>query len=232
MEIELHLFTNSTVHSPDTWHIENTYKSFCDTFKKEMPVTVWVDRQPNLERWEEYVVNLRKIFPKVETEVGGLSHGYHTAAFKSPAEFLFMLEHDWEFYADRIPHTLDQIIDGMRKDNILHLRFNRKLGGNQPDGHASLGHDIDWEDHEGSVFPYSTVKQVSNNPHIINRERWVKECTPHTHYIGFTKVHGLEEYLTASPIRGSIYGPRGHPPTVYHTDGANPNELRNKGIRN
>jgi hypothetical protein len=221
MDIELHIFTNSTVNAPDTWHIENTYRSFKETWKKDMPVTVWCDRNPNKERCEEYIEALRKLFPIVNTEVGGLSHGYHQAANGSTAEFLFMLEHDWEFYADRIPHTLDQIIDGMRKDNILHLRFNRKQA-NEPDAHASFGHDIEWEDYEGSVFPYAMVKQVSNNPHIINRQRWLAEAAQHTHYIRFGGEYGLEEYLTASPIRGAIYGPRGHPPTIKHTDGKDP----------
>jgi len=231
MDIELNIFTNSTVHAPDTWHIENTYHSFCAMWKKQIPVAVWCDRNPNREKADEYIENLKKIFPVVHSEVNGLSHGYHLSAFQSEAEFLFQLEHDWEFYPDLITHTADELLDGMRKDNILHLRFNRKLAGNVPDGHASLGHDIDWEDHEGSVFPYSTVKMVSNNPHIINRKRWVDEATKHTHYIGFTQSYGLEEYLTASPIRGAIYGPPGHPPTVYHTDGHNPNHLRNKGVR-
>jgi hypothetical protein len=232
MDIELHIFTNSTVNAPDTWHIETTYKSFCDTFKKEMPVTVWCDKNPNQEKAFEYIDALRKIFPVVNHEVGGLSHGYHLSVFNSKSEFLFMLEHDWQFYADRIPHTLDQIVDGMRKDNILHLRFNRKLHGNHPDGHASLGQDMDWVDYEGSVFPYSMVNMVSNNPHIINRERWLKEAAPHAHYVGFGKSYGLEEYLTASPIRGSIYGPRGHPPTILHTDGAVVETLRNVNLLN
>jgi len=232
MEIELHIFTNSTVNAPDTWHIENTYKSFKDTWKRDMPVKVWCDRNPNRDKCEEYIENLKKLFPQVDADVNGLSHGYHRAAFESQAEYLFMVEHDWEFYADRIMHNLDQILDGMRKDNILHLRFNRKLHGNQPDGHASLGQDMDWIDHEGSVFPYSTVKLVSNNPHIIHRERWIKECTPHTHYVGFTSSYGLEEYLTASPIRGAIYGPRGHPPTILHTDGKHPENLRNSHMLN
>lgn len=232
MDIELHMFTNSTVNAPDTWHIENTYKSFKDTFKVDIPVTVWCDRNPNKERCEEYIEALRKIFPRVETEVGGLSHGYHMAVRGSDKEFLFMLEHDWEFKAENIEHTLEQIIQGMRLDNILHLRFNRKRHGNHPDANASFGFDIEWEDFEGSIFPYSMVKMVSNNPHIINRQRWLSEAAQHTHYIRFGGEYGLEEYLTASPIRGAIYGPRGLPPTVVHTDGKNPEHLRNVSLLN
>jgi hypothetical protein len=232
MDIELHIFTNSTVNAPDTWHIENTYNSFKKTFPVDIPVTVWCDRNPNQEKSEEYLEALRKIFPVVNHEVGGLAHGYHMAVRGSNKEFLFMLEHDWEFYTDRIPNTLEQIVDGMRKDNILHMRFNRKVGGNEPDAHASFGHDMDWVDYEGSVFPYSMVNAVSNNPHIINRQRWLDEAAKHTHYVGFGREYGLEEYLTSSPIRGAIYGPRGHPPTIFHTDGKNPEHLRNISLLN
>ena len=150
----------------------------------------------------------------------------------SDKEFLFMLEHDWLFNKEHIPHTLDQIVDGMRKDNILHMRFNRKVHGNHPDVHASFGHDMDWVDYEGSVFPYAMVNAVSNNPHIINRQRWLAEAAKHTHYVGFGQEYGLEEYLTGSPIRGAIYGPRGHPPTIVHTDGKNPEHLRNVNLLN
>jgi len=152
MDIELHIFTNSTINAPDTWHIESTYKSFMDTFNADIPVTVWCDKNPNKEKCYEYIEALNKIFPVVNHEVGGLSHGYHLAVRGSNKEFLFMLEHDWLFNKEHIHHTLDQIVDGMRKDDILHMRFNRKVHGNHPDVHASFGHDMDWVDYEGSVF--------------------------------------------------------------------------------
>jgi hypothetical protein len=219
MIIELHIFTNSTVHAPSTKHIENTYKSFMDTFKFKVKTTVWCDRNPNVEASEEYINSLKKIFPTVNDEVGGMSHGYHLAARNSNAEFLFMLEHDWDFLAKNINHTLPQIVDGMRKDNILHLRFNRKEEGNRDDVIGSRGMDLNVVEIKGKVFDFCMTDCVSNNPHIINRKRWLDEAARHTHYVRFGGAYGLEEFLTASPIRGAMYGPLGHPPTIYHTDG-------------
>ena len=218
MILELHIFTNSSVHAPSTRHIDNTYKSFMDTFKFKLKTTVWCDPNPNTEVSEEYINNLKKKFNTVNMS-GGLSHGYHEAANNSTSEFLFMLEHDWDFIPKNIHHTLPQIVDGMRKDDILHLRFNRKEGGNRDDVCASLGTDLDVVEVKGKVFDFCTTKCVSNNPHIINRVRWLKEAAPHAKTIRMTKEYGLEDFLTPSPIRGAMYGPLGHPPTIYHTDG-------------
>ena len=214
MIIELHIFTNSTVHSPSTTYIENTYKSFMDTFKYKMKTTVWCDRNPNVEASEEYINNLKKIFPIVNHEVGGLSHGYHLAAKNSNSEFLIMLEHDWDFIAKNIHHTLPQLIDGMRRDDILHLRFNRR-----PQGNISMEMDTGLAPVKGKVFDFCTTPLLGNNPHIINRQRWLDEAAKHTHYMGFGGAYGLEEFLHASPLIGALYGPLGHPPTIYHTDG-------------
>jgi hypothetical protein len=218
MIIELNIFTNSTVHSPSTSHIENTYESYLKTFRYPLKTTIWCDPNPNTAAADEYIDNLKKKFKNV-VSTGGLSQGYHKAVRSSDAEFLFMLEHDWDFKAENIHHTLPQIIDGMRKDDILHMRFNRKEGGNQDDVIASRGMDLNLVEVKGSVFDFCMVDCVSNNPHIINRKKWLKEAAQHSHYVGMTREYGLEEYLSSSPIRGAIYGPIGHPPTIYHTDG-------------
>ena len=210
--IELHLFTNSTVHAPSIDYIENTYNSFIDTFKYKLNPTVWCDPSPNRAASEEYINNLKNKFNLVNI-TDGFSQGYHQAVKNSTSEFMIMLEHDWDFIAKNIQHTLPEIIDGMREDNILHLRFNKRENRN------NIGWDLNVSEVKGKVFDFCTTDCVSNNPHIINRQRWLNEAIKHTRYVGYNGAYGIEEFLTASSIRGAIYGPIGHPSTIYHTDG-------------
>lgn len=211
MIIELNIFTNSSSNSPSTMHIENTYASYFKTFRYRLKTTVWCDINPNTKSSDEYISNLKKIFNNVNL-TGSLIQGYHTAIKNSNSEFMFMLEHDWDFIHKNISHTLPKIIEGMRKDNILHLRFNKRA--NQD----AQGWDLNLEEIKGSVFDFCMTDCVSNNPHIINRQRWIDEAVKYidTRCSG---AYGLEELLTRSPIRGAMYGPLGHPATIYHTDG-------------
>jgi len=211
MIIELNIFTNSSSNSPSTMHIENTYASYFKTFRYKLKTTVWCDIHPNTKSSDEYINNLKKIFNNVNL-TGSLIQGYYTAVKNSNSEFMFMLEHDWDFIHKNISHTLPQIIEGMRKDNILHLRFNKRA--NQD----AQGWDLNLEEIKGSVFDFCMTDCVSNNPHIINRQRWIDEAVKYidTRCSG---AYGLEEFLTRSPIRGAIYGALGHPTSIYHTDG-------------
>lgn len=211
MTIELNIFTNSSANSPSTTHIENTYASYFKTFRYGLKTTVWCDVNPNTKLSDEYINNLKKIFDNVNL-TGSLIQGYHTAIKNSNSEFMFMLEHDWDFKSENINHTLSQIIEGMRKDNILHLRFNKRT--NQD----AQGWDLNLVEIKGSIFDFCMTDCVSNNPHIINRQRWLDEASKYID-IRCNGAYGLEEFLTRSPIRGAIYGPAGHPPTIYHTDG-------------
>jgi hypothetical protein len=211
MIIELNIFTNSSANSPSTMHIENTYASYLKTFGYGLKNTVWCDVNPNTKSSDEYIINLKKTFNNINP-TGSLIQGYHTAIKNSNSEFMFMLEHDWDFKSENINHTLLQIMEGMRKDNILHLRFNKRT--NQD----AQGWDLNLVEIKGSVFDFCMTDCVSNNPHIINRQRWLDEASKYidTRCNG---AYGLEEFLTRSPIRGAIYGALGHPPSIHHTDG-------------
>ena len=211
MIIDLNIFTNSSSNSPSTTHIENTYTSYFKTFRYRLKTTVWCDINPNIKLSDDYIANLKKIFNNVNP-TGSLIQGYYTAVKNSNSEFMIMLEHDWDFIHKNICHTLPQIIEGMRKDDILHLRFNKRV--NQD----AQGWDSNLEEIKGSVFDFCMTDCVSNNPHIINRQRWIDEAAKYidTRCGG---AYGLEELLTRSPIRGAIYGALGHPATIYHTDG-------------
>jgi hypothetical protein len=107
MNLELHVFTNSTINAPDTKIISQTYQSFQNIFGKNILPTVWCDPNPNISQAHQYILNLREIFPTVRLSQS-LSDGYIKAINKSRAEYLFMLEHDWEFLPS-ITHTLEEV---------------------------------------------------------------------------------------------------------------------------
>jgi hypothetical protein len=78
-----------------------------------------------------------------------------------------MLEHDWEFNSDNVLHSLDEIISVMEQENLYHLRFNKR-----ENKLAAWDKYIEEKDCNG--FKYCIVPQLSNNPHIIDREYYIK----------------------------------------------------------
>lgn len=210
MKIELHIFTNSTRTAPSTSKITDTYQSFLETFTTELIPNVWCDRRPNFINANEYLSNLKKLFPVVN-ESKSLSAGYVTAIKESDADFLFMLEHDWKFL-DNIPHTLDDIMKQMYKDQLIHLRFNKY-------DNIIEGWDTNLQEVHGTYFNYCITPCLSNNPHIINRKLYIDNALNHV-IVKNKGSKGIEDRLTKnSCLTGSIYGPLKYPKTIEHTDG-------------
>ena len=211
--IELHLFTNSTVNSPSTTHIEETYQSFLDTFKANMKITVWCDPNPNTNFSKEYSEKLSKLFPKVVPTVS-LSDGYTKAVRSSDCDFLFMLEHDWIFLPT-ITNTLEEILDQMQDDKIMHLRFNKRQTV------VKLS-DKFLTEKKGKSFSYCVTPSVSNNPHIIARKLYSKKALKYLQSTNGSK--GIEEVLSSQKeILGAIYGPLDYPKTCEHINGRQKN---------
>lgn len=206
--VELHLFTNSTISAPSTQMIERTYASFIKQFGAVGKVSVWCDTHPNIEQSQAYIENLKKIFAQTH-QTQSLSDGYVQAIQQSNSEFLFMLEHDWEFI-DGITHKLNTILDVMREQKILHMRFNKRAN-------IAKKSDRDLQQISHAVMPYCTTKFLSNNPHIINREDYIQRALPLIHVR--EKSFGIEKDLSVADLLGAIYGPKDHPATVCHIDG-------------
>lgn len=206
--IELHIFTNSTKSAPSTKLIENTFASFCKTFKNKLTSTIWCDIHPNVDRSTEYVTNLRKIFGTVNETIS-LSDGYTRAVKESSSKFLFMLEHDWIFN-NNILHDLNTILDVMLEDDLLHLRFNKRI---------NVGKKFDRGIMEvnNQKMSYCITPGVSNNPHIIQREKYKKLALPLINVR--EKSFGIEKELSSSELTGAIYGPINYPNTITHVDG-------------
>jgi len=205
--IELHMFTNSTtLHSPSTGLIERAAESFAVTFG-QVVTTVWCDQHPNEQQAPEYVAALRKRFPRV-VESDSLSDGYLRAVRGSEADFLFMLEHDWEFL--EIPITLDDICGQMEESELTHLRFNKRA--NRP-----LIWDKWLKEEQGSRFAFCRTPCVSNNPHVIHCRRYLDTAMPYVRHSPGPR--GIEEHLLNRGVAAAIYGRMGLAPTVRHLDG-------------
>lgn len=210
MKIELHMFSNCTPSSPSTEVIRKTYASFCETFGA-MSATVWCDPNPRPAHFAKYRSNLLKNF-KVVNKCTSLSDGYIKAIESSTADFLFMLEHDWLFRRDLVKHGLDDIIEEMKASGIFHFRFNKRPT-------VIAGWDKELHQMEGFCLTWCKTHILSNNPHIIDRKK----------YLGFIRKKyiavqpgskGIEERISKMPDTwGAIYGPMGYPATVDHIDG-------------
>ena len=215
MKISLNLFTNSTLSAPRTDIIQRTYDSFCETFGREYPVTVWCDPHPNYKHGKYYFEALQKIFPVVYKS-DSLSDGY-TMAVKQPGfDYMFMLEHDWQFNKHLIKHSLEEICHVMNAHKLYHLRFNKRQN-------IISGWDIGLNEIELSYinfkhqFYFCETSVLSNNPHIIDVKKYREKCLPLVQVKPGSK--GIEENLTHVGLTGAIYGGRDYPACVRHIDG-------------
>lgn len=209
MKISLNLFTNSTLSAPKTDIIRRTYDSFCETFGREYPVTVYCDSHPNFKMFKFYFEELKKYFPTVY-KTSSLSDGYVKSINNADAEYLFQLEGDWVFNKDKIRHSLEEICDVMTAFGIYHFRFNKRQN-------IISGWDIGLKECNFDSFKFCTTSVLSNNPHLIHVERYREKCLPLIEIKPGSK--GIEENLTHVGLVGGIYGGRDYPACVKHIDG-------------
>jgi len=216
-KIQLNIFTNCSIYSPDVEIIKQTYISFCQTFdhKQEIPVKVFCDSHPFAERINEYVINLKRLFDEIHV-TDSLSDGYLESIRVSNAPYLFQLEGDWVFN-DNITHTLREIIEAMENEGIYHLRFNKRAN-------KIAGWDKRMDEMSCGGIAYCVTNNMSNNPHIINREKYNKEIAAYIRRSPGSK--GIEEMLLRAPFDGAIYGPMNYPATVCHIDGRQGKRLK------
>ena len=175
LNIFTHRITNIT--------IDKALLSFIDTFGSAPDVRIWKDGE----------------------NTKGLADGYIKAVESCTEDYIFMLEHDWEFI--RTPkHSLKEIVEMMRKEGIVHLRFNKRV--NAPAVLDRTLEDKGW---------YCETPFVSNNPHIIDRKAYLT-------YIdnGWIQRHGgskgVEEVISKH-INGAVYGGLGYPQVIHHLRG-------------
>lgn len=211
-DIELHIFTNSTPKAPDNLLkiLDRTYSSFIKIFGDYLQPTVWCDPNPNIEVADIYIDRLKKIFPAVNT-TKSLVDGYYRAVNSSNADYLFMLEHDWEILPT-INHSLNDIVNGMNENQLWYLIFHKFNNFDKFPPNKKLTECRD------TKVPFCITNRVSNNPHIINRNGYLKKALK---YINLDErgSNGLEVELTKSPLLAVFYGDKSQAATVRHLNG-------------
>ncbi|HOD62373.1 MAG TPA: hypothetical protein PKG96_09780 [Bacilli bacterium] len=219
MKISLNIFTNCTSYAPSTDIIENTYSSFVDVFGGNYETIIFIDSHPNMNVCEKYKNNIINKFPKSKVvRTNSLSDGYIKAVKQSDSDYMFMLEHDWQFNKPLIKHSLEEICEIMQKNNIYHLRFNKRQN-------IKAGWDTQFTPTDVNGFKCCISNNMSNNPHIIDRKKYINEMIKYLKILPGSK--GIEEELNKTEKYFSyIYGPENYPATVTHLDGRRDDKVR------
>ena len=200
------VFTNSTINSPSMYPIEETIKSYINTFG-DAEFVVYLDKNPNTDKADEYKNKLEQKYKIVETK--GLADGFIKAVTQNDDEYLFMLEHDWMF--QNIYHNLDQILSLMKKNNIYYFGFNKN--------HNKLGKGIysSYMNQIDDDIVYVECDSLSNYPHIIDRKYYLNNVIHKIKFKGGS--YGVESNLTNKELVACRYGGLSYPPTLKHLNG-------------
>lgn len=211
--IELNIFTNCIESEKRFEIIKETTLSCFDTFKIK-PSKIYIDKYPKEKVFEKYKLQLKKYFncPIIETK--GLSDGYIKSIKESKSDYLFQMEHDWIFNKELIKHSLEEIIDVMKKRKIYHFRFSKHT--NELRSELMKWQTImNEKDYNG--FKYCETNNMSNNPHIIDRKKYLKDIIQRIKIK--PKAEGIEEELTKKDLISCQYGALKYPPTISHLQG-------------
>lgn len=212
--VDLNIFTNCTAkYSDDGSLIEDTLNSLVKIFGTEhiSGVRIFVDPQPFPNKLEHYMKSISNIVPLEHEFVltNGLADGYIKSTEVCQADYLFQVEHDWNFLPS-IRHDLGFLVSCMKKESMDHLRFNKR-----PNVHA-VNETLTEIKVNGCKFCKTTKR--SNNPHIINRRSYLNEWNSVIDKSNRPKrADGIENKMVG--LVGYIYGSFNYPTQINHTDG-------------
>jgi hypothetical protein len=210
--IELNIFTNCIPTSPNIEIIKETYDSFVKTFGN-IQTTIYLDPHPLEANFEPYRANLEQYFKCKIIKTNSLSDGYIKSIKNSKADYLFQLEHDWSFNSDLIKHSLNEITEVMAKRDIYHFRFSKHHNTLKPE---LMKWQTVMNERECDGLKYCETDNVSNNPHIIDRKKYLEFLDRIELSTG---SKGIEEKLTKKGLIGCQYGGLDYPPTIKHLQG-------------
>ncbi len=168
-KISLNIFANCYKEEPDIDILIETYLSFIENFG-EIKTRVYLDPNP-YNKFQEYKELIQAEIDCEVIKTKGLADGY-LLSLKNKEDYLFQLEFDWEF--QNINYTLEELVQLMEKDKIYNLRFPVKLytPKNYKEGYRQKY--ITRAEEKGDKIKYLLTDEVSNQPHIINREYYLK----------------------------------------------------------
>jgi hypothetical protein len=214
--IDLNIFTNCTKkNSWDANLLGRTYRSFVDIFGLDSvnDVRVFVDPSPRTENLDTYIECIKnEIDPCQIHKTNGLADGYVKSTEICTTDYIFQLEHDWEFL-DSIKHTIPELIQCMSVADMHHLRFNKAENISRPI-RGLKGETLTEIKVDGIWFCQTTKR--SNNPHIINRLSYLSKWNDRIQRYK-RRWHGIENRFRKT--RGHIYGRLNYEPQIRHLNG-------------
>jgi hypothetical protein len=213
----LNVFTNFCANKIENLPIFETLRSFGAAFGFEAfsNIRVFCHAAPLTVPFGAFHAALLRTIPGRTIELHstrGLADGYVRSLQLSNAEFLYQLEHDYEFDPSRIGHLVSDIAQAMRAAGIPYLRFN--IGPNA-DNELDRVEALDM-----AGIPVCKTVIFSNRPHLLDRTYALQNYVPQMNVAG-RGYRGIEKELTEAFKSGWIYGPHGHPPVIRHIDGHN-----------
>jgi hypothetical protein len=165
---------------------------------------IFIDSNPNKTDLDSYIKELKKMTDNVYV-TESLADGYKQSVELSQADYCFQLEFDWIFN-DNIKHTMFEIINMLSNKNINHFRFNKR-------SNIIYGWDKEMIEHKADIN-YCETNNVSNNPHIINRVKYLDIIKEFDYNVKGSK--GIEEVLNKKGYRSYVYGGLNHHSTIKH----------------
>jgi hypothetical protein len=227
LDISLCVYTNcSKFNSNDINLITTTIESFNHTFDISNldKIIVFIDSNPETQNFHTYQSQIEKYLQRWKDKnpqtvsTFGLSDGYMKSLSLIDTKFIFQLEHDWTFVKENIEHDLSKILSMMKKNDLHYLRFNKR---------SNIQYF--WDKYIKEIvmndIKVCETPNMSNNPHIIDREIYIKN-----EYDKIIKIkpgsHGIEEEFNLNKKVGYLYGKESHPATIIHLDGKKEFKLR------
>ena len=212
-KITVCIYTNCHKFAPSAEILKQTYISFLQTFDpaSEIPVRIYIDPHPDVGKLKKYREKISDTIPGEITITESLSDGYLRSLDDCKTPFIFQLEGDWLFNGHEIKHSLAEIIDFMQAAEVYHFRFNKR------ENKAAVWDKVMKPGNLNS-FKFCRSNNMSNNPHIIDREWYNLDVKKYIAKLPGSK--GIEERLNqVGKYESILYGGAGHPATVTHIDG-------------
>lgn len=212
--IDLNIFTNCTEkYSDDASLIKNTYESIIKVFGDEHlgKVRIFMDPQPCSEKVHGYRAHIQEAISGWDGIfiTDGLADGYIKSTEVCESDYIFQVEHDWEFLPT-IKHSLEFLVGCMKKQGMDHLRFNKR------NNIHAVNESLTEIQVNGCTFCKTTKR--SNNPHIINRKSYLNGWNDRIDLSNTPKrADGIENMMVG--LTGYIYGEYNYPQQIEHTDG-------------
>jgi tetratricopeptide (TPR) repeat protein len=203
---DLNVFINCSIDfETDIKVLNQCLNSFHNIFKTPYQnLNIFIDPNPNKNDLDLYLNELKKITNNVYV-TESLVDGYKQSVELSDSDYCFQLEFDWVFN-ENIKHSIIEIMNLMHKNNLNHFRFNKR-------NNIVAGWDKSLKEHK-DVINYCESNNISNNPHIINRQNYLEIVKDFDYNIKGSK--GIEEVLNKKNYKSYIYGGLNYPNTITH----------------